>query len=150
MTIQAQGTYLPDLRDLMVEAIQGVAGGMMKKDLGQKWEGSDGGTSKRSRSSDDETNRRNRKRDVIPTDTTTQGTCDIYTMASSIGVSYYETAASLTASMSAVITLQDPDEGFCGSEGQSILGLAGLIEGATLGGQAVSLGLGAIFIWYCT
>lgn len=144
MTIQAQGTYVPDLRDLMVEAIQGVAGGMMKKDLGQKWEGSDAGTSKRSLSSDDGANSNNHKRDVIPTETTTQGTCDIYTMASSIGVSYYETASSLTASMSAVITLQDPDEGFCGSEGQSILGLAGLIAGATPGGQAVSLGLGAI------
>lgn len=60
----------------------------MKKDPGQKWEGQDGGTSKRSLSSDDEANRGTNKRTVVPAETTTYENCDIYSMASSIGVSY--------------------------------------------------------------
>lgn len=49
----------------------------------------------------------------------------------------------MTATMSAVITLQDPVAGFCCGQAQAILGLVGLIAGATPGSQAVSLGLGA-------
>lgn len=141
MTIVAQGTYRPDLRDPLIEAIQGVAGGMQKKDLGQKWQGANGGTSKRSLSDDDEADSDIHKRTVGPAETTTSGTCDIYSTASSIGVSYYEIPASMTATMSVVTTLQDPDTGFCGTPGQAILGLTGLMAGAIPG---VSLGLGVI------
>ena len=70
ITVSASGTYGSHLT-LMVEAIQATAGGLLTKDLSQRWESSLRGVSKRSSFKAEENHE---KRDVVPTETTMTGT----------------------------------------------------------------------------
>ena len=65
-------------------------------------------------------------------------------MSSSICISYYETADSLTAYMNVLVTLLDRVEGFCESVGQAILGLGSTTAGATPAAAEVATVLGTI------
>ena len=135
LTMKSTGTYPPTLRNGMIQAMQAAAleNKIVNWDKGQKWSQ----LSSKKRSIED--------RSIPPPPThVITGTCDLATLSSFLGVTSYANNLTLTAVMTATVTLPDPVDGFCGSATQGIAGLGSTILSLFPGGAAAGAALGIL------
>lgn len=159
ITMKSTGTYPPVMRNGMIQAMQ--AASLDKKivnwDIGQKW--SETSTKKRSVKgrtvlqdgvvdAADKSKAKNKREDPPPAPHVITGTCDIATFSNFVGVTSYANNITLTAVMTATVTLPNPVDGFCGAATQGIAGLGSAILGLFPGGAAAGAALG-IFSGAC-
>ncbi len=135
LTMTAQGTYPPVLRNAMIQAMQAAAldSKVANYDKGQKWSM----LSSKKRSIED--------RSIPPPPThVITGTCDLVSFPNFVAVSTFANSLTMMANMAATVTLPDPVEGFCGAATQGIAGLGSTILSLFPGGAAAGAALGAL------